>query len=418
MRAPIIFAGMMLLSACATTQTLPVNLPPPVSEQSDGAIVPAPEKLPEPNIVGVPSVPETQTRPPSPPLISVPPPSRPSGTISGFSALGPAWQSHDARPAFASFKKSCAQWANRSNTDAYLRTTQPEFGRLRDWLPACAAARIYEATDGASARRFFEIYFEPAKETAVGSGLLTGYYAPEIPVRRNADTVYYEPLLAAPSNPKTRAAARADINAFSAPVLAYGKPIDVFFMQIQGSGQMRFPDGSVYRAAFDGHNGHPYKSIGAVLIRRGAMTKDQASKGAIEAWMAKAGKEKTRALINQNPRYVFFRSEVIKDGEGPKGGMGVPLTAMGSMAVDKSRVPYGTLVWLDTVLPQRARDFKGKPSGILVSAQDTGGAIKGPARGDLYFGAGKTPGQLAGVMKHKARWTYILPAALVLGGIS
>ena len=188
-----------------------------------------------------------------------------------------------------------------------------------------------------------------------------------------------------PTDAKIQKLPRKDIDAYSSVVLAYGRPIDVFFLQIQGSGQIKFSDGTVYRAAYAGHNSKTYKSIGSVLIARGEMTKDEASKQAIEDWMARAGREKTRALMNENPRYIFFKTEYVNLGEGPKGAAGVPLTSMGSLAIDPRYHPYGALIWLEGKFPARAGDYIGEEGGLLVVAQDTGGAIKGSLRGDVFF---------------------------------
>ena len=246
------------------------------------------------------------------------------------------------------------------------------------------------------------------------AGQLTGYYAPQIDVRRRADAVYSEPILARPSSAAVQNQPRKDINATTSRVLAYGRPIEVFFLQIQGSGRIKFPDGKTYRAAYDGHNSHTYKSIGKVLVARGEMTLEQASKQSIENWMLQAGPVAARALMNENPRYIFFKTENIVGELGPKGAMRAPLTAMGSMAVDPRYHPYGALVWLRAKLPQFGGDYQGAESGLLVSAQDTGGAIKGPMRGDLYFGAGDEAGERAGVTKHQAVWTLFLPRSLAL----
>ena len=116
--------------------------------------------------------------------------------------------------------------------------------------------------------------------------------------------------------------------------------------------------------------------------------------------------------MNENPRYIFFTEQKIGEGEGPRGAMRVPLTAMGSMAVDPRYHPYGTLAWLETIIPQTPGDYKGKASGVLVSVQDTGNAIRGPLRGDLFFGAGDVAGDRAGVMKHPVRWTILVPKSI------
>jgi len=243
-------------------------------------------------------------------------------------------------------------------------------------------------------------------------GLLTGYYQPEIEVRRRADAYFNEPILAVPKSKAAQKLPRSKIGPTTSRVIAYGRPMDVFFMQIQGSGHIRFKDGATVRAAYAGNNGYNYKSIGKVLIDRGEITKDKSSKRDIEAWMAKAGPKKSRELMNENKRYIFFVEQKIEIGEGPNGAMRVPLTGMGSMAVDPRYHPYGALIWLNVKLPMSAGDYRGTEQGVLLAAQDTGKAIRGALRGDIYFGSGKAAGQLAGVMKHSGDWYLLLPKQL------
>jgi len=322
------------------------------------------------------------------------------------------WQSADVQPALTSFKRSCASFA-KADPLAQLNPNLPEYGRYDDWQSACDEA-LFIGAGTYAARKFFEDQFEPtAISTSEGkSGLLTGYYEPEITVRKIPDAIYSEAILAKPENEATRKLPRADITARASRVIAYGKPIDVFFMQVQGSGRLKFTDGTSIRAGYAGNNGFTYKSIGKVLVDRGEMTLEQASKQAISDWMERSGPEKTRALMNENPRYIFFAEQAIAPGEGPRGAMRVPLTDFGSMAVDQRYHPYGSLVWLETTLPQYGGDFRGRDTGVLVSVQDTGNAIKGPLRGDLFFGSGDDAGNKAGVMKHSVKWTILIPKAL------
>jgi len=231
-------------------------------------------------------------------------------------------------------------------------------------------------------------------------------------VRKTPDAKYSEAILAKPKTEAVQNLERSQLGPHWSRVIAYGTPIDVFFMQVQGSGRIKFQDGTTLRAAYAGNNGKKYKSIGKVLVERGEMTLEEASKQAISDWMERAGPEKARELMNENPRYIFFTEQKIGEGEGPRGGMRVPLTAMGSMAVDRRYHPYGTLAWLETTLPQYGGDFRGQPGGVLVSVQDTGNAIRGPLRGDLFFGAGDEAGDRAGVMKHPVRWTILVPKAI------
>ncbi len=364
--------------------------------------------------------PYEQTQKPLPNPVT--PPMREAQTVhmSGFETLK-LWQSANPVAAFSAFQKTCALWMRRKEA-AWLNEKRPQFGRVKDYLPACNQAKAMGEQDinRTNTVQFFQNYFEPLIVTDATqpqhADLLTGYYAPQIEVRENPDAVFSAPILARPAALDIQNLPRKSLDISSSQVLAYGRPADVFFMQIQGSGNIVFPDGRTYRAAFDGHNNKKYRSIGAVLIRRGEMTREQASKQAIENWMQNAGPQAAQDLMNENPRYIFFKQEALNDKldnkKGPTGAGGVPLTAMGSLAVDPRFVPYGTLIWLEVNLPQSGGDFTGTPSGLLVVAQDTGSAIKGARRGDLYFGAGNEAGGKAGVMKHKSWWTILLPAAL------
>ncbi len=267
-----------------------------------------------------------------------------------------------------------------------------------------------------AARAFFAGWFLPVPLTdnPAARGLLTGYYAPEIPVRHLASLEFSEPILARPKSKAKQNLPRKDISVTTSRVLAYGRPVDVFFLHVQGSGTIRFEDGSLYMAAFDGHNNKPYTSIGRVLIKRGELDRHKASKADLEAWMQKAGYRKTKALLNENARYVFFKTEYLTPGEGPKGAQGIPLTPMGSLAIDKKLYPYGLPIWVESQFPQQAHDYTGQKTAHLLITQDTGGAIKGELRGDVFFGNGQAAGEKAGVMNHKARWTVLLPTALAL----
>lgn len=402
------------LSACVTIPS--VDPAPedqtPIVETSDIEKAPVAESEPvtPPQLDPEPSPEPIPEQTPEP----TPPPEEPVFVLkSGYDKL-PYWTRSDPLPALKSFVQTCAVWANRDDND-WLNSNLPDYGQISDWRSACAAAG-QTRLDTYAARSFFQTHFKPVHLTTStqNTGQLTGYYAPQIDVRRRADAVYSEPILARPSSSSVQNQPRKDINETTSKVLAYGRPMEVFFLQIQGSGRIKFSDGTSYRAAFDGHNAHKYVSIGKVLVARGELTLAKASKQAIEAWMVRAGPGKARALMNENPRYIFFKIETLVDDLGPKGAMGTPLTAMGSLAVDPRYCPYGALVWIRAKLPQYGGDYTGAESGVLVSVQDTGGAIKGRMRGDLYFGAGDEAGARAGVTKHQAFWTTFLPRSLAL----
>lgn len=402
------------LSACVTTPAPDPapEAPAPIVDTPDIKDAPIADPEPEtPPPVAEPPIPVPAPTPePTPPAL--PPPEEPVLELKSDYDELPYWSRSNPLPALKSFVHSCAIWSRRNDND-WLNPNLPEYGRVSDWRPACAAA-TQTSQDTYAARDFFQAHFKPVRlaTNTQNTGQLTGYYAPQIEVRRRADAVFSEPILARPTDTVLQNQPRKDINATTSRVLAYGRPMEVFFLQIQGSGRIEFPDGTTYRAAYDGHNSHKYVSIGKLLVARGEMTLAQASKQAIEDWMVRAGPVAARALMNENPRYIFFKTETLTGDLGPKGAMRAPLTTMGSMAVDPRYHPYGALFWLRAKLPQFGGDYTGAESGLLVSAQDTGGAIKGPMRGDLYFGAGDEAGAKAGVTKHQAVWTLFLPRSL------
>lgn len=412
----VVGIGVLSLVGCATTQPqnqvqhLPISQDQVTDDIMD--ITPIPSQPPnEPTPI---SEPELEPALPIPQDNPLPVPAPESDVFDSQYSHLTYWQHTDPRPALAAFQETCKSWERRDK-HAWLIKTQPQFGQIKDWLPACRTALEMDKPFQTDAVHFFQTHFEPVKnQLRQDPGLLTGYYAPEIEVRKTANAEFSTPLLSRPKVSAIQNLPRSALSAKSSTALAYGRPIDVFFLQIQGSGQIKYNDGSTFMAAYNGHNGHIYKSIGRVLIQTGELTKDAVSKQSIEAWMKNAGQEQAQKLMNKNPRYIFFKLETIKDGVGPKGAAGVPLTPMGSLAIDPLILPYGLPIWLETKLPVKKGDFDGKNTGLLVITQDTGSAIKGKGRGDLYFGLGRQAGAKAGVMKHEAHWTIFLPTALAI----
>ena len=191
--------------------------------------------------------------------------------------------------------------------------------------------------------------------------------------------------------------------AFAAPVIAWvADPVELFFLQIQGSGQIQLDTGERVRIGYGEHNGHPYRSLGRTLADRGELTLDQASMQSIKAWAA-ANPGRTQEALNQNPSYVFFR-ELPPADTGPIGALGVPLTAERSIAVDPRFVPLGAPVYLATTRPN-----SDVPLERLVIAQDTGGAIRGAVRADFFWGTGPEAGALAGRMRQPGRLWLLWP---------
>ncbi|SEB22587.1 membrane-bound lytic murein transglycosylase A [Paraburkholderia sartisoli] len=301
---------------------------------------------------------------------------------------------------------------------AALRQNCTRLARQPNWQRACAAATQLDDLDVTSARTFFETYFTPfqfANSDGTLDGLVTGYYEPLLRGSRVRHGVYQTALYHWPSGYRTGAPLPARAQLERTGVLTGNElvwvddPIEAFFLQVQGSGRVVMEDGSVMRVGFGGTNNQPYKSIGRSLLDRGEITPAQATMQGIKAW-ARSNPTKVDALLDTNPRFVFFREMLTGDAasqsgaDGPIGALGVPLTPERSIAVDPSSIPLGTPVFLQTTRP-----LTNSPLNRLVFAQDTGSAIKGGVRADYFWGLGDDAGDLAGKMKQAGRMWLLLP---------
>jgi membrane-bound lytic murein transglycosylase A len=357
------------------------------------------------------------------------PPDRLTLTPASFDAL-PGWSQDDQTAALAALDRSCALiLLTKRPSDASLGAGGIA-GTVADWQGPCAAATAVDRTDPAAPRQFFEAWFAPYKAANNGrtQGLFTGYYEPELHGARDRGGAYTTPLLRRPPDlvmvelgqfrPDWRGEriagrvvdgrllpfeSRADIERGALDrqhlaLLWVDDPADVFFLQIQGSGRVRLADGTMVQVGYDGQNGKPYVPIGRLLVERGVLDRDAVSMQAIRAWI-KANPEAGAALMAENPSYVFFR-EIV--GDGPLGAQGVALTAERSLAVDRDFVPLGVPVWLDA-------DLGTERLQRLMVAQDTGGAIRGPVRGDVFWGFGATAEARAGTMKAPGEYYLLLP---------
>lgn len=364
---------------------------------------------------------------PRPAPSAVPPPAQqvpglttppPASSPASYRDL-PGWQNAPLTASLEAFRRTCDRFSRRA-WDAPLSRNAAWAGTAEDWAPACAS--LSTPLDDAAARRVFESLFVPVEIIdPEGKPRFTGYFEPMYEARRAPEPGFTEPVLALPSdfvangdsplqrlpNGTTRPyPPRADITAnVSAPVIAWAHPTDVFFLQIQGSGRLTFPDGTTLRAAYTAHNGQPFRSTANWLIETGRITRGEGSMQGIRAWMDRASPEEVRQAMNINPRFVFFQS--LPEGDatlGPNGAHNVPLTPLGSMAVDPTFHALGVPMFVQTTAP----GLGGAWSGLLI-AQDTGGAIKGPVRGDIYFGTGFDAGQRAGTMNAQGRLWVLLP---------
>ena len=382
-----LFSG-MVLSGCQSRAPVPIEVftPDPVPEET-----PAPE----------------------PPVIAWPD----AVAAPEFDQL-PGWSQANIEAPLSAFKRSCLRLADRDGADL-LAAHAPWAGRVEDWRSPCQSVDL--ATDDASARRILETEFVPVEVMSPsGESRFTGYFEPMIEARYTPTAPYTEPVPAVPADldpnggrpvqvlrggQKRPYPARAQITSSGVSAIAYAHPADVFFLQIQGSGRLIFPDGRTIRASYGANNGHPFKSTANWLMRTGRISAGEASMQGIRAWMDRAGARESRLAMNQNPRFVFFNAEPEGDPSlGPKGAQEIPLTPLGSMAVDTSIHPLGVPMYVETTAPGLGGDWAG-----LMIAQDTGGAIKGPVRGDIYFGTGDTAGDRAGTMNAPGRLWILLP---------
>jgi len=381
-----------------------------------GVLPPAPTPAPRPAPESVPSV------PPAP--LPTPAAAFPTLKPVAWAALA-SWQDDAAGEAWPAFLQSCSTLVKRSA-----------------WQAICAEAMAMPAPDDATARAFFEQRFQPylaTQEDGSEEGLITGYYEPLLKGDRVRTERARYPLYAVPDdlvtvdlasvypelkNLRLRGrlagnrlvpyATRKEIeaaddngpgkpNGFKGRAIAWAEdPVDLFFLQIQGSGRIELPDGTHLRVGYADQNGHPYVSIGKLLVERGELKLEEASMQGIKDWGAR-NPDKLPELLAANPSYVFFRE--LPDGlPGPLGALGVPLTAGRSIAVDPRFIPLGAPVFLATTQPNSP-----EPLNRLVMAQDTGGAIRGGVRADFFWGFGNAAGERAGRMKQRGRMWVLLP---------
>jgi len=364
----------------------------------------------------------------------------------------PGWNADDHAAALPAFLRSCerllAQPPGRALNGARepLNPQDPGAdrpavaGTISDWQAVCDEAATLEPS---AAKAFFERAFQPVAVLNEGeaTGLFTGYYEPVMQARRTPEPPYTAAILQRPDDlvmvdlgafredlRGRRIAGRVDAGRLFpyedraelvakeetlAPLaIAYGDPIDVFFLQIQGSGRLELPDGTTLRVGYAAQNGHPYTPIGRPMIQQGLIPRERISMQSIRDWL-EANPERANEIMNLNASYVFFRELSIEDpGLGPLGAQGVSLTPERSLAVDHTRHAYGVPVWLDA--EQTPEDPQADPTAFrrLMIAQDTGGAIRGPVRGDVFFGSGEEAAAAAGPMKGTGRMWLLLPKPL------
>lgn len=348
----------------------------------------------------------------------------------GFDSL-PGWDGDHHDEVLKAFEKSCARILKRAPSDKFGPTQNLYGDFYGDWQPACKALLD---NPGQNAKAYFTKWFTPFEarfENGETNGLFTGYYEASLNGSRVRSERYNIPLHARPDDlvmvdlgefrehlKGERIAGRVtdgrlrpyesreDIVGGNWPhndkVLVWvDDAVDAFFVQIQGSGLVRLDDGSLMRIGYAGQNGHPYYAIGRELVKIGAMDKESVSMQSIRDWLS-ANPDQADEIMNTNKSYVFFRE---LDGDGPVGGEGLPLTAERSIAIDRTKIAYGTPLWVDIDHPSENQPNLQK----LMVAQDTGGAIRGAVRGDYFWGYGERAETLAGAMKSQGRYWLLLP---------
>lgn len=332
----------------------------------------------------------------------------------------PGWPHDRHAEAWPALLQSCTKLATRDDR----------------WTAVCAAAAALPAIDDGEARRFFEAWFTPHR--VVGrrgkrTGLITGYYEPLLSGSLSPTPRYRYPIYRRPPDLVTvelgelypelagkrvrgRLAgsrvlpypSRGDIHGEQNPLAGQelvwvDDPVALFFLHVQGSGQVRLTNGRTVAVGYADQNGHPYTSIGRELVDMGALKLDEVSLFTIRAWL-RQHPDQAETLFNANASYIFFTLRETA-ADGPVGTLNVALTPERSIAVDRSIIPLGVPVWLDTTLPgAKDREYRR-----LVFAQDTGGAIKGPLRADLFWGNGNLAERMAGEMKQEGRLYVLLP---------
>lgn len=368
------------------------------------------------------------------------------GAVAGPNVLGSArlversyadltgWRTDRQALAFAAFRRSCDVLAE---TAAWQATGFP----VDALAPACAAAlRLPAAPDDAEARAFFEAHFVPYRvEPRGGEGFLTGYFEPEVQGSLQPTERFSTPLLALPDDlvPLDERAVPAHLAGLTAArrtpdglvpyhdraaiedgalgvrarPLVYLDWVDAFFVHVQGSARVRIGPGpkDVVRVAYAGRNGHPYSSLGKLVVAETGIPPEQMTAPALVAWL-RANPEAGRRLMRENRSYIFFRrADELDPAAGPLGAGMTQLVPGRSLAVDRTLWPYGLPIWLEAELPEPDSETL-RPMRRLFIAQDTGAAIRGPARADIFFGSGAAAGKAAGVVRHApSAFVVLLP---------
>lgn len=315
------------------------------------------------------------------------------------------WAVDNHIEALYAFKKSCSAILKKRKNNQF--NSNILFGSIKDWQHICHQTTNPTYYTSQGSRLFFEQWFTPYQvlNEKKKTGLFTGYYVPDLNGSYQKTKKYYYPLYKKPHE-KTNLPSRGEIEAGALnnrdlELLWVDDHIDAFFLHVQGSGRITLPDGEKILVGYSGGNRHKYKSIGKYMINKGYIEKKDVSLQSIKDWLIKHPKQQ-KEVLNINDSYVFFtqlkRKEVI-------GAQGIGLTPRRSLAIDKLYIPYGAPVWLNL---KNVPAFSGEVNSLFI-AQDTGSAIKGKIRGDVFWGYGNIAGEIAGKMKATGQKYILLP---------
>jgi membrane-bound lytic murein transglycosylase A len=350
----------------------------------------------------------------------------------------PGWQTERVSDVIPAFVASCAKLLLSPPDEKLggMGEAARQGGASGQWGAVCSAARALPPGDEAAARGFLQANFQVFQVSGQGSadGLFTGYYEPQVSGARSRGGIYQTPIYSRPND-----LIQADLSGFAkdlperrlwgrvstgnlipyysraeiaggalagkrAELLYLADPVDAFFLEIQGSGRVTLASGAVARVSYAAQNGRSYVPVGRVLSAEGAIPADLVTMQSIRAWLT-AHPDRAAEVMNQNPSYVFFRElPNVDPNQGPPGALGVPLTPGRSIAVDRSFIPLGAPVWIDTTDP-----LDGSALQRLMVAQDLGGAIRGAVRADLFFGWDAEAAERAGKMRQKGQEYIFLP---------
>ena len=344
------------------------------------------------------------------------------------------WADDDHAAAFATFLVSCKAILKGAPAK---RTARPIYGALYD---VCGKASFLKSADGKAARTFFEQNFRPVRVSPLGEpdGLLTGYYEPVVEGKLQPDDQFVHPLYRKPANllpggrmlgaakftPKKKKSPRfgkrrvvpfleraaiedGALNGRNLEICYLKDPVDAFFIHIQGSVRVKLDDGKLLRLNYVAANGQPYTPVGKFLIDRNIIARQDMSMERIRQWM-NANPDEGRDLRRKNKSYVFFRETGLASDEEPVGAQGVSLTPGRSIAVDRHLHVYGTPFFIQAELPIDSEQPTTRFRRLMI-AQDTGGAIVGPARADIYWGAGVEAGVVSGRFKQPGKFVMLFP---------